>query len=90
VDLIFENKNKSGGDKSVEYGGDLIVETLFVPKIALLIVQYEVSRCHTRGTSFLFPETEVLLEEFFEPKETVLPHYSPYSLSGLAQQILCE
>jgi hypothetical protein len=49
-----------------------------------------VSHCHARGTSFLFPETEVLLDEFFEPKETILPHNIPYSSTDLVEQILCE
>jgi hypothetical protein len=59
VDLIFGNKKKSGGDKSGEYGGYLIVEPLVLPKAALVILRCEVSRCHARGTSVLFPETEV-------------------------------
>jgi hypothetical protein len=74
VDLTLRNKSKSGGDKSGEYGGDLVVKSLVLPKTTLQILQYEASRCHTRGTSFLFPETEVFVEEFFEPNETVLPH----------------
>jgi hypothetical protein len=73
-------------------GGDLILESLVLPKTALLILQCEVSHCHARGPSFLFPENEVLLlvDEFFEPNETVLPHYIPYSLSDLVEQIFCE
>jgi hypothetical protein len=58
----------------------------FAKKNALLILQCEVSRCHARGTSFLFPETEVFVDEFFEPNETILP----YSPSDLVEQILCE
>jgi hypothetical protein len=54
-------------------GSDLILEFIVLPKTALLILQCEVSHCHARGTSFLFPETEVLLDEFFEPNETILP-----------------
>jgi hypothetical protein len=74
VDLILGNRKKSGGNKSGEYGGgDLILESLVLPKRALLILQCEVSRCHARGTSFHFPETEVLLDEFFEPNDTILP-----------------
>jgi hypothetical protein len=69
VNLIW---GKSGGDKSGEYwgGGDLILESIVLPKTALFILQCEVSRCHARGTGFLFPETEVLLHELFEPNET--------------------
>jgi hypothetical protein len=46
--------------------GDFILESLVLPKTALLILQCEVSCCHARGASFLFNETEVLLDEFFE------------------------
>jgi hypothetical protein len=53
-------------------GSDLILESLILPKTALLIPQCEVSHYHARGTSFLLPETEVLLYEFFEPNETIL------------------
>jgi hypothetical protein len=42
-------------------------------KTALFILQSEVSSCHVRGTNFLFPETEVLLDEFFERNEPILP-----------------
>jgi hypothetical protein len=63
VDLILGNKKKSGEDKSAEYGDDLILESLVMPKTALLILQCEVSCCHARGTSFLFPESEVLLDK---------------------------
>jgi hypothetical protein len=52
--------------------GELILESV-LPKTALLIQQCEISRYHARETSFLFPETEVLLHEFIEPNETVLP-----------------
>jgi hypothetical protein len=62
VDLILRNKKKFDGNKSGEYAGDLILESLVLPKTALLILQCEVSRCHARGTSFLVPETEVLLD----------------------------
>jgi hypothetical protein len=37
--------------------GDLILESLALAKTALLMLQREVSRCHARGNSFLFPET---------------------------------
>jgi hypothetical protein len=73
VELILGNKNKSDRDKSGEYLGNLILESFVLPKTALLILQCEVPRCHARGTSFLFPKTEVLLDEFFEPNETILP-----------------
>jgi hypothetical protein len=56
VDLILGDKKKSGGNKSGEYWG------LFNSGIPCLVLQCEVSRCHARGTTFLFPETEVLLE----------------------------
>jgi hypothetical protein len=79
VDVVLGDKKKYGGDKSGEYGGDLILESLVLPKTALLILQCEVSRCHARGTSFLFPETEVLLDKFFEPNETMLPFHHPKS-----------
>jgi hypothetical protein len=90
VDLILGNKKKSGGDKSGQYGGDLILESLVSPKNTLVMLQCEVSRCHARGTSFLFPETEVLLDELFDPNETVLPHNIADSPSDLVKQILCE
>jgi hypothetical protein len=90
VNLIFENKEKAGGDKSREYGGDVILESIVLPKIAILMLQCEVSRCHARGASFLFPETEVLLDEFFEPNETILPNNIPYSHSDPVEQIPCE
>jgi hypothetical protein len=32
-DLILGNKKKSGGDKSGGYGGDLILESLVLPKL---------------------------------------------------------
>jgi hypothetical protein len=90
VNLNFGNKKKSGGDKSGEYGGDVILESLVLPKTAVLMLQCQISRCHARGTSFLFPETEVLLNEFFEPNETILPHNIPYSHSDPVEQIPCE
>jgi hypothetical protein len=71
-------------------GDDLILESLILAKTALLILQSEVSHCHARGTSFLFPETEVLLDKFFKPNETILPHNISYSPSGLVERILCE
>jgi hypothetical protein len=89
VDLILGNKKKSGGDKSGKYRGELILESLVMPETALLILQCEVSR-HARGTSFPFPETEVLLNKFFEPNETIHPHNIPYSLYDLVEQMLCE
>jgi hypothetical protein len=71
VDFILGIKKKSGGDKSEEYESDLILESLVLPKTALLILQ--VSCCHARGTSSLFPEPEVLLNKFFESNEKILP-----------------
>jgi hypothetical protein len=60
VNLILGCKKTLG---EYEYGGgNLIMESLVLPKTALLILQCEVSRCHARGTSFLFPETEVSLD----------------------------
>jgi hypothetical protein len=44
VDLILWNKKNSA---------DLILEYLVLPKTAVLMLQYEASRCHARGTSFL-------------------------------------
>jgi hypothetical protein len=90
VDLILGNKKKSGGDNSGEDGGDLILKSLVFRKTALLILQCEVSHRHARGTSFLFPDTEVLLNKFFESYETILPRNIPYSPSDLVEQILCE
>jgi hypothetical protein len=55
VDLILGNKKKSGGDKSREYWGYLILESLVLPKTALLLLQCEVSRYHASESSFLFP-----------------------------------
>jgi hypothetical protein len=43
--------------------------------------------CHARGTSFLFPESEVLLNEFFEPNKAILPHNIPYSSSELVESL---
>jgi hypothetical protein len=43
-----------------------------------------------REPGFVFPETEVLLNEFYEPNETILPHIIPYLPSDLVEQILCE
>jgi hypothetical protein len=71
-------------------GGHLILESLILPKTALLILQCEVSRCHARGTNLLFPETKVLLDKFFEPKKMILQLNIPYSPYDLVEQILCE
>jgi hypothetical protein len=71
-------------------GGDLILESLVLPKTALLILQCQVLCCHARGTSFLIPETAVLLDKFFEPNKTVFPYNIPYSPSKLMEQILSE
>jgi hypothetical protein len=70
--------------------GVLILESLVLPKTALLILHCEFSRLHERGTSFLFTETEVLLGKFSEPIETILPHNIPYSPSDLVEQIICK
>jgi hypothetical protein len=35
-----------------------------------LLLQCEVSQLYARGTSFLFPETQISLKELFETKET--------------------
>jgi hypothetical protein len=56
---------------------------------SVLILQCDISCCHARGTTF-FPETDVLLDEFFEPNETILLHNIPTSPSDLVEQILCE
>jgi hypothetical protein len=56
---------------------------LVLPKTTLLVLHREISHCHAGGTSFLFPETEVLLVKFFEPNKTILPHNIPYSPSDL-------
>jgi hypothetical protein len=90
VNLISGNKKKSGGDKSGEYGGDVILESLVLPRTAVLMLQCEVSRRHIRAVDFLFPKTEFLLDEFFEPNETILPHSIPYSHSKPMEQIPCE
>jgi hypothetical protein len=71
-------------------GRDLILESLALPKTALLILQCEVLHCHSRGSSFLVPETNILLDEFFEPNKTILPHNIPYAPYDLVEQILCE
>jgi hypothetical protein len=70
VDIILGCKKKSGG-------GDFILDSLVLPKTAVLILQCEVSRCQARGTGFRFPETEVSLDEFFEPSQRTLPHNIP-------------
>jgi hypothetical protein len=90
MDLILGNKKRSDGVNSGEHGGDLFVEYLVLPKIALLVLQCESSRYHARGARFLFSETEVLLDEFFEPNGTILPHNIPCSPFDLAEQIPCE
>jgi hypothetical protein len=69
---------------------NLIPESLVLPKTALLILHCEVSCCHARGTSFHFRDTQVLLDEFFEPSETILPRTIPYSAPDLVEQILAE
>jgi hypothetical protein len=69
---------------------DLILESHGLSKTALLILQCKTSRCHARGTSFLFPETEVLLDEFFELNENIPPHNILFSPSDLVEQNLCE
>jgi hypothetical protein len=71
-------------------GNDLILESLILAKTALLVPQCEVSHCHARGTSFLFLETDVLLDKSFKTNETILPHNISYSLSDLKGKILCE
>lgn len=65
-----------------EYGGNLILESLILTKIAYgdCSVRYH---SHARGTSFLFPKAEVLLGKFFEPNKTLLPHNIPYLTSNL-------
>jgi hypothetical protein len=80
------NQENIGGGR----GGDLIMESPVLPKTALLILQCEVSCCHARGTSFLFPETEVLFDELFEQNETIVPYNIPYSPVHLVEQILCD
>jgi hypothetical protein len=57
-------------------------------KTAVLSVSREVWRCHARTTSFLFPETEALLDA--ESGEITVPHNISYSQSDLLKQILCE
>jgi hypothetical protein len=68
----------------------LILESLVLPKTILLILQFEVLFYPARGTSSLYPETEVLLDEIFEPNETKFQHNVSYSPSDLVGQILCE
>jgi hypothetical protein len=50
------------------------------------MLQCEVSPYYAKGTSFLFPETEVLLDELFEPNETVLLRNIPYSPPDLVKK----
>jgi hypothetical protein len=74
--LVIRESLLDTNQESME--GDLILESLVLPKkTALLLMKYDFSRCHARGTSFLFPDTEVLLDEFFKPNETIL--YLPSS-----------
>jgi hypothetical protein len=88
MDLILENKG-AGEDKYGEYGwGDLTLESPALPKIGSLTMQCDVLHSHARGISFLFPETEVLLDKLFEPNKTIFPHNIPYSPSELVKQIL--
>lgn len=56
--LILGNKKNSGGDKSGEYGGGLILESLVLSKTALLILQCEALHWHARGTSSSFLKLE--------------------------------
>jgi hypothetical protein len=49
------------------------LESLVLPKTALLILQFEVSRCDAKGTSFLLRETDILLDQLFEQNDTILP-----------------
>jgi hypothetical protein len=91
VDFILENRKKSGGDKSGEYWGWFNYGISCFAKItALLTLQCEVSPCYARGTSFVFPETEVLLDDFLEPNEAVLPRNIPYSPPDLAEKIFAN
>jgi hypothetical protein len=83
VDLILGNKKNSGGTKSGEHGGWFNSGITFLPKTASLILQCEVSHYHARGTSFLFPETEVLLNQFFEPNETIFLFHHFKSCSAI-------
>jgi hypothetical protein len=76
--------------KNMGRRGHLILESLVLPQSALLVLQRKVLLCHARGTSFLLPKTEVSINEFFEPNETVIPHNIPYSLSDLMGKHLCE
>jgi hypothetical protein len=66
-------------DKSREYEG------WFNSGIPCFAKNCEVSRCHARGTSFLFSETEVLLDEFFEPNETILLFQHPKGHSTISR-----
>jgi hypothetical protein len=79
-DLILGNKNSLARISQENMGSDLILESLVLTKTTLLILQFEVSHYYARGTSFLFLETEVLLDEFFEPNKKILPYNIPYSL----------
>jgi hypothetical protein len=41
VDLILGNKKKCGADKSEEYGSDLILESLVLPKtLSFILVEF--------------------------------------------------
>jgi hypothetical protein len=74
VDLISGNKKKPGGDKSGEYGGCFNFGISYFAKNCFI----DTAVWNARGTSFLFPETGVLLDEFFEPNKTV---HHPLQLS---------
>jgi hypothetical protein len=87
VDLILRNKKILVLINQENMGSDLILDFIVLPKTVLLILQCEVSRCHARRTSFLFPETEVILDEFFEPNETILPHNIAHSPSDLWNEL---
>jgi hypothetical protein len=86
VDLILGNKNRLVRINQKNMGVIQFWNLLFCPKeIAVLILQCEASRCYARGTSSFFPETDVLLHEFFQPNETVLAHNTPYSPPNLVE-----
>jgi hypothetical protein len=74
LDLILKNNIKPGVDKPGEDGVDLILEYHVLSKTVLLILQYEVSCFLRRENSFLFPEIEVLLNEFLEADGAIFPH----------------
>jgi hypothetical protein len=74
-DLILGNKKSLVGlnQENMRGRGWFNSGIRCLAKTALLILQCAVSRCHARETSFIFPETEVILDEFFEPNQTILP-----------------